>query len=100
VLGVVAGDEVVATEIVVAGVGGQDVPGGDEPGGRRRRARLPPGDGTRRNRAREARVPVRMRCIAAVPGGFRPASPAGRAGFIAASLVVARADANGPLATN
>ena len=30
VLGVVAGDEVVATEIVVAGVGGQDVPGSDE----------------------------------------------------------------------
>jgi hypothetical protein len=30
VLGVVAGDEVVATETVVAGVGGQDVPSGDE----------------------------------------------------------------------
>ena len=53
VFGVVAGDdEVVATEIVVAGVGGQDVPGTDGLWATAAWARLPPRrTATRRNRA-------------------------------------------------
>ena len=100
VFGVVAGDdEVVATETVVAGVGGQDVPDTDEQavgdGGLGTFAAPADGD------ASEQGVGVGvLRADGAhrggAEGGFEPAvAGAGAGGFaIAASLVVARADAN------
>src|SRR3954468_11747075 len=99
VLGVVAGDEVVATEIVVAGVGGQDVPGRDEQavGDRGLGAFAPPADGD----ASEQRVGVGvLRADGAhrggAEGGLEPAvAGAGAGGFAFASgLVIAGADAS------